>query len=248
MIRVEDQIEEHLDLCSTYRQQHDSVWATFAFQITPGVVSARASLLTNSVAVEYQTEKTDFAFMRKSIEQAGYKVAEDQTVAEIAASDEGLAPEEIAQQQEYRTLMRKFWFAAIVSVPVMALSYPDLIPRLREWMPMGSDTRRIVWALLGVVSLSVLLWSGSQFFTGTWDALKNRAANTHKLMVKGVYTPDTIVDRAGRPVGLNFRREETASCSDNVIFADFGKSADLPAGENVAVGFVPKGAGEYAIA
>ena len=128
MIRVEDQIEEHLDLCSTYRQQHDSVWATFVFQISPGVVSARASLLTNSVAVEYQPEKTDFASMRKSIEQAGYKVAEDQTVAEIAASDEGLAPEEIAQQQEYRTLMRKFWFAAIVSVPVMALSYPDLIP------------------------------------------------------------------------------------------------------------------------
>ena len=35
---------------------------------------------------------------------------------------------------------------------------------------MGSATRRIVWALLGVLSLPVLVWSGSQFFIGMWDA------------------------------------------------------------------------------
>lgn len=68
------------------------------------------------------------------------------------------------------------------------------------------------------------------------------------ILVKGGYTPDTIVVRAGKPVRLNFRREETASCSDKVIFADFGKSADLPTGENVAVEFVPKDPGEYAFA
>jgi P-type Cu+ transporter len=65
--------------------------------------------------------------------------------------------------------MRKFWFAAAVSLPVMLLSYPDLVPGLRDWMPMGSETRRAVWALLGVLSLPVLVWSGSQFFTGLWD-------------------------------------------------------------------------------
>jgi P-type Cu+ transporter len=87
---------------------------------------------------------------------------------------------------KYRTLMQKFWFAAAVSVPVMALSYPDLIPGLRDWMPMGSGTRRVVWALLGVVSLPVMLWSGSQFFTGMWDALKHRAANMHTLISIGI--------------------------------------------------------------
>ena len=46
------------------------------------------------------------------------------------------------------------------------------------------------------------------------------------ILVKGGYTPDTIVVRHGKPVRLNFRREETASCSDKVIFADFNKSAD----------------------
>ncbi|RWD67715.1 MAG: cupredoxin domain-containing protein [Mesorhizobium sp.] len=65
------------------------------------------------------------------------------------------------------------------------------------------------------------------------------------ILVKGGYTPDTIVVRSGRPVRLNFRREETASCSDKVIFPDFQKSADLPTGETVAVELMPKQPGEF---
>ena len=66
--------------------------------------------------------------------------------------------------------------------------------------------------------------------------------------LKGGYTPDTIVVRHGKPVRLNFRREETASCSDKVIFADFNKSADLPTGETVAVELLPKEPGEFPFA
>ena len=62
------------------------------------------------------------------------------------------------------------------------------------------------------------------------------------ILVKGGYTPDTIIVRSGRPVRLNFRREETASCSDKVIFADFQKSADLPTGQTVAVELLAQGA------
>jgi plastocyanin domain-containing protein len=68
------------------------------------------------------------------------------------------------------------------------------------------------------------------------------------ILVKGGYTPDTIIVRSGRPVRLNFRREETASCSDRVVFADFQKSADLPTGETVAVELLPKQPGEHAFA
>ena len=66
------------------------------------------------------------------------------------------------------------------------------------------------------------------------------------ILVKGGYTPDTIIVRHGRPVRLNFRREETASCSDKVIFADFHKSADLPTGQTVPVEFLPNEPGEFA--
>ncbi len=68
------------------------------------------------------------------------------------------------------------------------------------------------------------------------------------ILVKGGYTPDTIIVRSGRPVRLNFRREETASCSDKVIFADFQKSAELPTGQTVAVELLPKEPGEFGFA
>lgn len=68
------------------------------------------------------------------------------------------------------------------------------------------------------------------------------------ILVKGGYTPDTIIVRNGRPVRLNFRREETASCSEKVVFADFGKSADLPIGQTVAIELMPEQPGEYEFA
>jgi plastocyanin domain-containing protein len=65
------------------------------------------------------------------------------------------------------------------------------------------------------------------------------------VLVKGGYTPDTIVVQHGKPVRINFRREETASCSDKVMFADFQKTADLPTGELVPVELLPKEPGEH---
>ena len=153
-----------------------------ALQTTPGVVSARANLGPNAVDIEYQPERTDFASIREAIESAGYRVAETKMVP----TGEPVDPAEAANEEEYRTLMRKFWLAAAISIPVMALSYPDLVPGLRDWMPMGSSTRRVVWALLGVLSFPVLVWAGSQFFTGMWDALKHRAANMHTLIAIGI--------------------------------------------------------------
>ncbi|MEY9494425.1 Cu+-exporting ATPase [Bradyrhizobium elkanii] len=153
-----------------------------ALQKVPGVVSAHAGLLPSAADIEYEPEKVDIPKIRKAIESSGYHVAEPK----IEPDAEILDPAEAANSQEYRKLMRKFWFAAAISVPVMALSYPDLVPGLRDWMPMGSTTRRIVWGLLGVISLPVMVWAGSQFFTGMWDALKHRAANMHTLIAIGI--------------------------------------------------------------
>jgi Cu+-exporting ATPase len=157
-----------------------------ALKTTPGVIAARANAFTSSVDVEYLPERTDFAAVRAAIESIGYRVAEPALAEPGTEEQAALDPEEAARQAEHALLMRKFWFAAAVSIPVMLLSYPDLIPGLRDWMPMGSGTRRTVWALLGVLSLPVLAWSGSQFFTGMWDGLKNRSANMHTLIAIGI--------------------------------------------------------------
>lgn len=105
---------------------------------------------------------------------------------------------------------------------------------------------RWIILILGLSLISFIAW----FF---WGSRRKgiRAAETSggyqeaMILVKGGYTPDTIIVRVGKPVRLNFRREETASCSDKVVFADFDKSADLPTGETVSVELLPKEPGEY---
>jgi len=66
-----------------------------------------------------------------------------------------------------------------------------------------------------------------------------------RVVVKGGYTPDTVVVRAGEPVRLQFYRDETADCSERVVFDDFGIDAALPAFQTTAVEFTPEEAGEF---
>jgi Cu+-exporting ATPase len=133
-----------------------------ALQLTPGVVAARANLGTNAVDIEYQPEHTSFAALRRAIESAGHRVAEPKPAKR--PEGEEVSPEEAAQREEYRTLMQKFWFAAVVAIPVMGLSYPDLIPglagmdagRKRDAAGRMGASRRVESAGPALVRLAVL--------------------------------------------------------------------------------------------
>ena len=60
-----------------------------------------------------------------------------------------------------------------------------------------------------------------------------------RVLVKGGYTPDTIVVQAGKPVRLQFYRDETADCSERVVFERFKIDQMLPAFQTTAVEFTP---------
>lgn len=103
--------------------------------------------------------------------------------------------------------------------------------------------------VVGVLLVALIVW----FFwlkrsRGTKASIASSGYQEAMILVKGGYTPDVIVVQAGKPVRLNFRREETAACSEKVVFADFDKSADLPTGETVPVEFLPETPGEYVFA
>ena len=51
--------------------------------------------------------------------------------------------------------------------------------------------------------------------------------------------------RAGEPARLIFRREETAPCSECVVFPDYGISVMLPPFEDVAVDLPASEPGEH---
>lgn len=98
----------------------------------------------------------------------------------------------------------------------------------------------------GVLAIAAVLW----FFWGPRGAgarapLTPSGHQEAMILVKGGYTPDVIVVEHGKPVRLNFRREETAACSEMVLFPDFGRSAELPEGEVVPIEFVPEQPGEF---
>ena len=73
----------------------------------------------------------------------------------------------------------------------------------------------------------------------------DRARLKTRVRVRGGYEPDTVYACAGEPVVIVFRREETAPCSERVIFPALGKSAMLPAFEDVTVALTPPAPGEY---
>jgi len=152
-----------------------------ALHETNGVVSARVNPATAEAEIDYRPAMIDFSGIESAVEASGYRLGPAAVPGETGAD-----AHEQSQQTEYRNLMRKFWFAAVISLPVMAFSYPDLIPGLREWMPMGSGERRLVWGALGVLTLPVMLWSGSQFYIGMWQGLKHRSANMHTLIASGI--------------------------------------------------------------
>ncbi len=66
-----------------------------------------------------------------------------------------------------------------------------------------------------------------------------------RVTVKGGYTPDTIVVQAGKPVRLQFYRDETADCSERVVFEHFKIDEKLPAFQTTTIEFTPAEPGEY---
>jgi len=89
---------------------------------------------------------------------------------------------EEAQERAYRTMMRKFWFAAAVGVPLMLLMVAEFIPSWREALMHYHQSIGIVAA---IITLPVLAWSGSQFFQGAWNGFRNHNTNMDTLVALG---------------------------------------------------------------
>ncbi len=109
-----------------------------------------------------------------------------------------------------------------------------------------SDIVVILSGLIVIAAIAWFFWGPRQ--GGMRATVTSSGYQEAMILVKGGYTPDLIVVQHGKPVRLSFRREETAACSEMVVFGDFGKSAKLPEGEVVPVEFLPEKPGEYEFA
>lgn len=110
------------------------------------------------------------------------------------------------------------------------------------------DGSEIAVVIGSVAAIAFVLW----YFFGPREAtavdISEGGVQEIQVTVKGGYSPDVISVKKGVPVRLNFYRDETASCSEQVVFGDFGITRDLPAFKTTPIEFTPDKAGEFTFA
>jgi len=104
-----------------------------------------------------------------------------------------------------------------------------------------------ILVIIGGLGLSALVaW---YFWFSEKKALKIQAAEGGIqeviIKVKGGYTPDVLIFESGKPIKLNFIREETAVCTEQVLFPDFQKQATLTPFKTIPVELKIDKPGEY---
>ena len=170
-----------------------------------GVIRAVANQATETATVDYVPGVVSAEDLEQAVANAGLEVA-----APIAAEDP-LERDRIARSREIRALTWKFVVAAVVTVVAMVgsmllmadrplgdngtMKQVDLLGRLlmplavslRDWIAGRGwilDLDWITWGL-ALITLPVVVWSGQQFYKGTWSGFRHRTADMNTLIGVG---------------------------------------------------------------
>ncbi|HLL74480.1 MAG TPA: heavy metal translocating P-type ATPase [Pyrinomonadaceae bacterium] len=138
-----------------------------------GVVGAHFNLGTMEVRVDYLPNEVDARAVRRRVEEFGYRVREAAGEDPAGAED----AQEAARAEEYRSLRRKFFVAALLSLPVLVVAMSH--GRVEFLNFAGSN-----WFQLALTT-PVVFYSGAQFYRGAWAALRHRSADMNTLIATG---------------------------------------------------------------
>jgi plastocyanin domain-containing protein len=108
-------------------------------------------------------------------------------------------------------------------------------------------TSQFTVTLVGVIAV---IWVNYYFFLAGRSAAVRAATDGSgpqrvRIEVKGGYSPAVVKVQAGRPVRLEFFRNETNSCTEEVVLPDFGIRSFLPAHQTTPVDFTPTQPGDF---
>ena len=108
------------------------------------------------------------------------------------------------------------------------------------------DASQIIVTLVGVGLLAFVGWF---FFLAPHRvaAAVSSSAGVQQvdILVKGGYSPNVIEVEHGKPVQLNFYRDEEGTCSEELLLPDFNIRRDLAPFKTTAITFLPKQAGTF---
>jgi len=140
-----------------------------------GVHSAEMNFAQRTVQVK---TNVDVIQLIQAVEKAGYNAK----VSTSESEEEALDEKEQADWQYYKKLMRDMTLALVLGVPLMIYSL------VVGEMTVNTDTERLVWLIVGLLTLGVMVFAGKHFYVGAWNSFKNHSANMDTLIALGTGT------------------------------------------------------------
>jgi plastocyanin domain-containing protein len=115
-----------------------------------------------------------------------------------------------------------------------------------EWVVIFGGAAAIAWAnwYFFVAERSVARATGATPGGEPSGARPGVAEAT--IVVDGGYSPAVVRAKAGEPVRIAFDRRDTSSCTEEVVFPDFGIRRFLPTGQRTVIEVTPPAPGTYA--
>lgn len=139
-----------------------------------GVDSANVNFANEKLTVGFEGGRKIEADVVKTVKKLGY----------TASKPESIGQERDAKNKEIQKLIRKFFFALLLSLPILIISMPQLL------MPLGINVEMLMdfpgrKLLLFALTTPIQFGIGWQFYKGAWAAAKNRASNMDTLVAIG---------------------------------------------------------------
>lgn len=135
-----------------------------------GVVEASVNIGTESATIQYISELAHFNDFKKAIESSGgYRVGERE-------EQEGPS---LSAEREYMILKRKLLLAIVITSIILIGTYRDFIPGFQN------VSEGLIKVILFVLTIPVMFWAGSQFFSRAYSSLKHFSADMNTLISVG---------------------------------------------------------------
>ncbi|MRI31455.1 copper-translocating P-type ATPase [Endozoicomonas sp. OPT23] len=188
-----------------------------ALNDTAGIRSATVNLPTKTCSVDATVEVADILTM---LENAGYP-------GELVDQQKDLQEkQEREDSKRYRYLIRHTVVALGIGLPLM------LWGLVTGEMSVNTPAQQVGWGAVGLVTLLILIFSGSHYFTGMWKALKHGNTNMDTLIAMGtgvawLYSMLVVLFPECLPVGSRHVYFEASAMIIGLI--NFGHALELRA-------------------
>ncbi len=143
-----------------------------ALKSVSGVRLANINFAEHTAVVEGDV---DVQALIEAVRAAGYDAAQ------LTSLDDD-SEKEAAEMAHYRKLLKMSAFAGVVGIPLFLMGLTGGLPGFNDL------TGRLIWAVIALLTLAVLVYSGGHFFQGAWKSAKNHNANMDTLIALGTGT------------------------------------------------------------